>query len=553
MRKVLMLVRAMSFNQEMEKPAQPKKNRMYRWFGVLAVTCIIVPCCVIVGFLTYLMTSALVEAGGSEQGLLFIAHFMALFAMLFGFQVVMSTFYFSSDLEHLLPLPLRTSEIISAKFLQTYLAESMMEFAILFSAFIGYFVAEKPSVIGVIAALLATFTLPLMPLLYCGIISLLLMYLTRWIRSSKDVSILIWSLTGVLFVFIAWAVGGLDGLMVENFVTGMIEGQNRFMNMMNVLFFHDRLLTSAIAHKNILQLGLYILLNAAVTGLFFALAAKLYLPGVHRMASTGNKKRGVSGSALLRACRQQKVEISYFKKEIKVLVRTGSYVTNCIMMTYVWPIATACILIWKGGGETLLKYRSLYAEQKGGVDILFLIGILLLALLIPGANAVASTSFTREGAHLDFMKYIPLSFEKQIRVKGAVSILMGYSSSFLCVLMLCAYFRAGLWKTVYMLAVSFLCCVLVTDLGVWLDSVHPKLVWENESAAMRGNLNVFFHMAFSIIAGGLLCVLAYVMYVPSETGSLVMHLFFLLLLLLLSYVGSRFFTKRAAANLENIL
>ena len=553
MKKILMLTKALLFNQEMGKPAQKRKSRMYQCFGALAIACIIIPCCLIVGILTCLMTQALIEAGGNEQGLLFVMHFMAVFALIFGFQVVLSTFYFSSDLEHLLPLPLKIHEIITAKLLQTYLAESMMEFAILLSAFIGYFVAAGISVSGIVTAVIGTFTLPVLPLLYCGIISTLLMAATRRIRSPKDVSFLVWGLSGVLFLFVAWAIGGIDGLMVENFVSSMVGHQNRFMNVMNVLFFHDRLLAQAIAQHNPVTLIGYLLVNIGIALGFLALASRLYLPGVHRMASIGNKRRKMSSETFVKACRMRRVEKSFFYKEMKTLTRTGAYVTNCMMMTYVWPVVTAGILLWKGGTETLLKYRQFYEQQRGGVDIIFLLCILLLSVLIPGANAVASTSFTREGAHIDFMKYIPVSYEKQIMIKGAVSMVLGYSSSFLCVCMLCIYFRTGIVKTVYMLVVSFLCCFWVTGLGIWLDSEYPKLVWENESAAMRGNINVFFHMAFSILSGMVFCILAYLMYVPTKEGSVVMHIFFLLLMLLLCSIFGNFTRKKAAANIRNLL
>ena len=218
------------------------------------------------------MTQALIETGGNEQGLLFVMHFMAVFALIFGFQVILSTFYFSSDLEHLLPLPLKINEIITAKFLQTYLAESMMEFAILLSAFIGYFAAAGVSAGGVITAVIGTFTLPVLPLLYCGIISTLLMAATKRIRSPKDVSFLVWGLSGGLFLFVAWAVGGIDGLMVENFVSSMVGHQNRFMNTMNVLFFHDKLLAQAIAQNSPVKLICYVLVNIGVALVFFVLA-----------------------------------------------------------------------------------------------------------------------------------------------------------------------------------------------------------------------------------------------------------------------------------------
>ena len=56
-----------------------------------------------------------------------------------------------------------------------------------------------------------------------------------------------------------------------------------------------------------------------------------------------------------------------------------------------------------------------------------------------------------------------------------------------------------------------------------------------------------------MIAGLLLCLLAYLLYVPSKVGSVVMHLFFLLLLQLLCCVFVRLAVKKAAANIKDML
>ena len=48
-------------------------------------------------------------------------------------------------------------------------------------------------------------------------------------------------------------------------------------------------------------------------------------------------------------------------------------------------------------------------------------------------------------------------------------------------------------------AVSLLSCIFFTYLGIYLDTVNPKLVWEDELNALRGNENTFFSMAISMI------------------------------------------------------
>ena len=47
--------------------------------------------------------------------------------------------------------------------------------------------------------------------------------------------------------------------------------------------------------------------------------------------------------------------------------------------------------------------------------------------------------------------------------------------------------------------VSLLSCIFFTYLGIYLDTINPKLIWEDELNALRGNENTFFSMAISMI------------------------------------------------------
>lgn len=537
MRKIRMLTKAILWNEEMERPSEQKKGKLYRVFGVMAMLCIIVPSCLIVGGISYLMTLALVEAGSSYEGFLFLLHFLSISAMIFGFQVVLSTFYFSSDMERLLPLPLRISEIIWMKFLKTYLAESAMEMIVLLSAMVGFFLAADISFVGVLAAIVGMFTLPLMPLLFCGIISVVVLYLTPWLKTRKQVSVFVWTFAIAMTMFAFWAMGGLSGLEVENFVAAMQDGSSLFMKSMGILFFQNELLARAMAFRNVGDLAVYVTVNCVTLGIFLMLSQKLYLKGYWRMNSVGENKGKLTVSQLQKSCKKRSVLYAYMRKEILILFRTGSYISNCVMMTYAWPAVIGIFLLWKGRGEVLMKYRLFYQRGLGGVDIMLLLLVLAIAVLTPGANAIAATSFTREGKHMDFMHFIPVSYGQQIKAKAWVSIIISYSSVLLSDLFIAKYFYMTIWGTLYILFVSFGAVVFICSLGIWLDGMHPRLIWEDETAAMRGNLNVFFNMAFAMVLGGGICILAYILYIPTDGGKILLQVFLLAFVSLLGYCG----------------
>ena len=236
MKQVSYLLKLLRRGQEMAMPKEGREKRTYTVFGGAAMLFIMIPCCIIVGFISYFMTLAIMEAGGKAEGMLFIVQFISACAMIFGLNVVINEFYFSSDIDYLLPLPVRTHELILAKFFVTYQAESVMEFMVLFSAYIGYVLAMGVTPIGVVTGLLGTLTLPVLPLVYCGIISLLLMFLFQGIRNRKILNGVMAGMTIVLILSVFMSFQGLQGFSIDTYVLSLTGGQNAFMNAMNVIF-----------------------------------------------------------------------------------------------------------------------------------------------------------------------------------------------------------------------------------------------------------------------------------------------------------------------------
>ena len=59
--------------------------------------------------------------------------------MVFGIHVILNVFYFSGDNAYILPLPISPGKVIAAKFTAALVNESVMQWIVLFSAVIGFF------------------------------------------------------------------------------------------------------------------------------------------------------------------------------------------------------------------------------------------------------------------------------------------------------------------------------------------------------------------------------------------------------------------------------
>lgn len=544
------LLKLLRRGQEMAMPKEGRNKRTYTVFGGAAMLFIMIPCCVIVGVIAYFMTLAMMEAGGKEEGMLFIVQFISACAMIFGLNVIINEFYFSSDIDYLLPLPVRTHELILAKFWVTYLAESVMEFMVIFSAYIGFILAIGVTPIGVITGLLGTITLPLVPLVYCGIISMIIMFLFQGIRNRKVLNTMMAVLTILLILGAFLSFQNLEGFSIDTYVNSLTSGENVFMKVMNIIFYPGYLLVHSAATETWSEVLLYLGMSILLVLLFLGIANLIYLPGLYSFKSVANKKEHARKKTAER--KQQPVFIAYLKKEIKTIFRTPAFVSNCVLINFFWPVIIIIVCMMQKGSHTIENFVTMYHEGNVMASIIALAMFLALAALTTAANGLASSSFTREGAHIDFMKYIPVSYELQIHVKGLVSLIFSYISYLMDVGILVYILKLN-WKTAIYYAVSGGCVIFfITCLGIWLDSMHPKLIWEDELNALRGNLNVFFNMAFAILATVIICGIGFLMYLVPHSTIWFIHNFYLVGLGILDIYMYFFTTKRVAENLEKL-
>ena len=115
MKNFRILLSMISRNNDMEMPEHGDKAKAYKVMGIIAMCCIMIPCCIVVGFIVYIMTAALMEAGGCTEGLNLVIQLMSVFGVIFSIMVIFNLLYFSSDLDHLLPLPVKPAELVAAK------------------------------------------------------------------------------------------------------------------------------------------------------------------------------------------------------------------------------------------------------------------------------------------------------------------------------------------------------------------------------------------------------------------------------------------------------
>ena len=165
------LVRTFLLSGEMPKSEKAKKKNFYITLGIIATVFIFIPCFILMTFLVAAATSGIkgeilnnmAYAGNIGNALLLVIQFICIFSMIFGFNIILNTFYFSGDIEHILPLPIKPKLLISSKFMAVLISESLMEFLFLIAAFLGFLIIDGVSISTALMSLIGIITIPILP------------------------------------------------------------------------------------------------------------------------------------------------------------------------------------------------------------------------------------------------------------------------------------------------------------------------------------------------------------------------------------------------------
>ncbi len=536
----------------MTKPSTKKQMIVTKILLALVSLFIILPFVVVSGLFIYTVTNSLVEYNYETIGLEFMCILLCVFTFIFSFNVILNELYFTGDIENLLPLPLKPREIVGAKIASIFCAESLVQLLVIFFSVIGFFFALGLSFKNFLLGILGMITLPMIPIIYCSIISLLIMSFTRFIKNKETIrKVGLVFVLAVLMLFV-YFLGALQNFDLELYIEGFVNGDQTFLHVMRGIFPHINLFIDILVTGSIRSLLLYILVNIGFIVVLLGLADVCYFKGVVGLSSKDTESKK-SSSNILNNIKVENPTNSYFKKEIFTLFRTSSYFLNCILINFIWPIFVYVICKLKFPDLTLSKLKNLVTSTDNNTLIIIFMFVIGVSILLPALNSIASSSFSREGKNFYFMKYIPMDYSSQVYVKLLVSFIIAFIG--VNVFSLIFYLVIGLKvSTAFIfLIISFLAILFICSLGIIIDSINPKLVWDDELNALRENSNNFIVMGISIFVFIVLAGLCYLLY--KSFGLALAFTSILLILILLNaivYDLNRRFTVKNIVEQENL-
>lgn len=510
MRKYLSLTRVLLKNSMgMMSDGKSKKALNVFIYGVLAV------CMIPLGFTLYMMfNTAMAQLQPLQQEGAVLAlgfHISSLVTFLFSIFLIPSIFYFSKDSETLLALPLPPQTILSAKFSVCLVYEYAFTLIVCVPLYIAYANNAAIGIPYILLALEIFITLPIYPLVLSSIITMLLMRFVPFFKNRDRFNMIAGILSIILAFGFSFAMN--SGTIAEDpnaLISMLTQGNNSMISLFSKIFPAIPFAAEALISSDALQLVYYILITCAALAVLVILGKWLYFKGAIGFSETKSSRKELSAKDFARVSRHSKVR-TYLIKELRLLIRTPVYAINCIGMCVLMPIMLLVIFITADADVLLQQLPDITPYLDGMLPYAVLAGM-ASGFLFSNLNMISSTAISREGTNISFMKYIPMSLKQQLQAKVLSGILMSVISMLLT--MVCVYFLLPIFPLTWYFAAaaaSLITIVLGNYASLALDILHPKLVWEQEAAAVKQNMSGIVSMLAGMAMTVVTCVLLFIL------------------------------------------
>lgn len=453
-------------------------------------------------FVLYKLDEAFTAAGRvvGQPEIVFTFSFLvaSMLVFLFGLLAVISVFYFSNDLEVLVPLPLRPGTIILAKFGAVALGEYIGVLLAMVPAAVAYAAALGGGLSYWLSVVLVIVLGPVLPLALASAVSVVVMRFIN--RRHRDILIVVFAslyVVGVL-AFQMTVMNSVPQNATSEFLQRVLAGQISLVNLLGRSFPPAVWATVAIAGSTVgrraASAAALVAVSAAAVWVMGAVGSRFFYGGLIGGSEVARRHLTARQAEAARAAERARIVqtspvAALFRREWRLFMRVPLYVFNGFSASLIVPVIF--IFGFRGVMTDPDVVRLVQAIQSSGDAGFFLtLGVAALTVLLVSLNTTASSAVSREGSNLWISKVIPVRPEHQVQGKllfaMAAALVSAVPVLVLFGIALKMSFAHLLEATLLSLEGSF----IVTAVGLFIDATRPYLKWTNPQQAVKGNLNV---------------------------------------------------------------
>ena len=485
-------------------------------------TLIIVPVALIPAFFMYVSLMSATYFGltmiNQTSVFLSIGYIMAtVLIIVFGVMYILSEFYFSDNIEELIPLPISQRKLIVAKFL------SILVFEYIFAAFIFgpiliiYGVGQGMGLLYVLLSFLVFLTIPVLPLALMTALIMLMMQ-SASLKGRKDMLQIVFVFIGLVVIFGVqfWFTGQLgngDEMDFQQLMNTMLTNNEGILNIIGYVMPSSFLMAWALNKITLMSfvwVGALMGITLLSGALMVAIGERVYIKSIvsGKTMKKGKQLSGAERSKVL--AKKSHGAMAVFTMDLRLLLRTPVYFFNNVSVVIIAPL---CILLSVSFIE--IPPEDLQGMQEFFREMPILINYLLIAFFIffGGTSATTATTFSREGKASWLTRMIPVTARDQIMGRTGVAMLIQSLGIVFTIIASQLIFPLNLSTLLLTVVLGILGSLPILLFGLFMDMNRPLLNWDNPQKAIKNNMNVvitlFVGMAYTGLLIGICGLLGY--------------------------------------------
>lgn len=430
---------------------------------------------------SFLMNMGVAQMGMSNMIPMTTAIVIATLSFVFTLLKTNGYLFGFKEYDMLVSMPFETKEIVADKFLYMYIKNLPWMMAVSLSMLVGYVIFEGAGVGSILAWLILSFILPMIPTVLASAIGALFMAIGSKFKFKKLVqTILLFGFIILCFCFRFI----VEGIIRDNAGAQVVNMAADSMNTVGKFYFPARMFEKAILEGSILNLLLLAGLSFLVYEAFFIVVSKGYSRINSKFASHDAK-----GNYKMTKQKKRSIVNAIAFKEFRTFLGSTNYLINAGMGQVLITILSLVVLI-------LGADKIIYTITNGAPvsKEMLLPGIPYIIFFLTGMVASTVCSPSLEGKNYWIVQSLPI--DKMILYKGKMLFNMYITVPFMALgtIVLGFAFGGTVIDVLVYLVCGFVLCARSTAWGMVCGIKFIKLDWENDIEVIKQGMGVLVYL-----------------------------------------------------------
>ncbi len=477
MSKIWILIRAQIINffpiNEFRETGNKKQNTIViTAFGIITLA-------LFFGVYNIITAKVLVQAGQQElipAYMVAVSSFAILFLTIFYSNGIL---FGSRDMESLLSLPVKNTDIISSKFLFMYLLNFLIGTIFMIPGGIVWVMNDGGDIVQILLYFVSIIFVPIIPMCIASCMGILIVISSSFFK-RKNIIALIFSFMVIGCIgYIATSAmkSGSDSdsisIMLANQVTGLYPLSKFFMEYYNFPVY--------------IEMTVFIIISVVVFYLFIKFVSLKY-GLLNTLAKTtsrySNNKNSNNKKSVFFAL--YKKEMGRFLSSYMVVLNAGLGVILLCFFSVFFLFNSSQQIGEYSGIENINDYFSNFAP------------VVIASMLLLSCPTAFSISL--EGNNVWILQSSPISIKMILNSKIAINLTLHFIGYIISVFVFLVKLDMDIIQTISLIIVPICYSIFITVIGIALNKKYPNFEWESEMMVVKQSISVIVSAIIGMIA-----------------------------------------------------